>query len=371
MDAPLTLAPAAARPTDGWRIRTRTRASDIGALLAAASLVALVLAPLVVGRSAIQGLFSILTMLTLAQSWNFLAGTGGLVSVGQQAFVGLGGYVVFAAVILGGLDPLTGILLGGGASLLLGIVTAAFVFRLEGAYFAIGTWVVSEVVRLLVAQWKSLGGGTGTSLPRAALRSLPGTAWIGSMFGVREAAAIDILCYFAALALAVATVGTVYVLSRSRYGLGIAAMRDNRQAAEVLGIDALRMRAAIFMVCAVVTGLCGGLVYLQKARISPDAAFSVSDWTAYVIFIVVIGGLGTIEGPIVGVLVFYALRAALADYGSWYLLALGCIGIGVMVAAPRGIWGWISDRTGLQFFPFRRRVENTRSTPHVEERKHG
>lgn len=371
METSLPCVPPASRSTGNWRIRTRTRASAIAAPLAGACLVALALAPFVVGRSTVQDLFFILTMLTLAQSWNFLAGTGGLVSVGQQAFVGLGGYVMFAAVILGGLDPFTGILLAGGASLLLGVAVAAFVFRLEGAYFAIGTWVVAEVVRLLVAQWKTLGGGTGTSLPRAALRDVPGAAWVGSTFGVREAAALDILSYLAALALAVATVGTIYAISRSRLGLGVAAMRDNRQAAEVLGIDALRMKAGIFLFSALVTGLCGGLIYLQKARISPDAAFSVSDWTATVIFIVVIGGIGTIEGPILGVLVFFALRAALADFGSWYLLALGCIGILVMIAAPRGLWGLISDRTGIQLFPVRRRVESVQPKTAPGEEKNG
>lgn len=367
MDDPSTLASAPPPPAEGWRIRIRTRASDVGAVLAAAALVALVLAPLAVGRSTIQGLFSILTMLTLAQSWNFLAGTGGLVSVGQQAFVGLGGYALFAAVAVLGLGPLAGILVAGAASILLAVATAAFVFRLEGAYFAIGTWVVSEVVRLLVAQWKGLGGGTGTSLPRAALRDLPGTAWIGATLGVREAAALDILCYLAALALAVATIGAIYALSRSRYGLGIAALRDNRQAAEVLGVDALRLRAAIFLFSSLVTGLCGGLIYLQKGRISPDAAFSVADWTAYVIFVVVIGGIGTVEGPIVGVLCFYGLRAALADYGSWYLLTLGCVSIAVMIAAPRGIWGLIRDRTAVELFPVRRRAESTRSTHETRE----
>lgn len=369
MEDPSTLAPTPPTPADGWRIRIRTRASDVGAALAALALVALVLAPVAVGRSTIQGLFSILTMLTLAQSWNFLAGTGGLVSVGQQAFVGLGGYAMFAAVVFLELDPFTGILVGGAASVLLAILTASFVFRLEGAYFAIGTWVVSEVVRLLVAQWKGLGGGTGTSLPRAALHGLPGAARIGAIFGVREAAAIDILCYLAALALAVATIGTIYALSRSRYGLGIAAMRDNRQAAEVLGIDALRMKAAIFLFSSLVTGLCGGLIYLQKGRISPDAAFSVADWTAYVIFIVVIGGIGTIEGPIVGVLCFYGLRTALADHGSWYLLTLGCVSIVVMIAAPRGIWGLIRDRTALELFPMRRRAEPARSATDIKEAK--
>ena len=93
---------------------------------------------------------------------------------------------------------------------------------------------------------------------------------------------------------------------------------------------------------------------MQKARISPDASFSVLDWSAYVIFIVVIGGIGTIEGPILGVIVFFMLQSLLADYGSWYLMLLGLLGILVMLGARRGLWGLFSDRTGIELFPVRR-----------------
>src|SRR5690606_29145254 len=112
---------------------------------------------------------------------------------------------------------------------------------------------------------------------------------------------------------------------------GLAAVRDNQDAARAVGVDAVRIKLVVYLAAAFLTGLCGALIYLQKARISPDAAFSVTDWTAYVIFIVVIGGIGTIEGPIVGVLVFFVLQNALADYGTWYLLVLGLIGIAVML----------------------------------------
>jgi branched-chain amino acid transport system permease protein len=122
------------------------------------------------------------------------------------------------------------------------------------------------------------------------------------------------------------------------------------------------MKWTVFLVSAFGTGLAGGLIYMQKARISPDAAFSLQDWTAYVIFIVVIGGIGTIEGPILGVLVFFILQSLLADYGSWYLMALGVIGITIMLFAPRGLWGLFSDRTGIELFPVRRRLTGGKLT---------
>lgn len=356
-----------------WRVETRTRLSSAFALFALAAILVLAAAPLFLGRSTIQDLFFILTMLVLAQCWNLLAGYAGLVSVGQQAFVGTGAYAMFACVGLAGLDPLAAILAGGVAALALAVPTGFFVFRLQGAYFAIGTWVVAEVVRLLSAQWRALGGGTGTSLPGGATREAWAVRQVADLFGVRSAQALDIVAYWLALLLACLTIGLIYWLLRTRQGLGLAAVRDNQEAARSVGVDAARLRWAVYLTVAFVTGLAGALVYVQKARISPDAAFSVLDWTAYVVFIVVIGGIGTIEGPILGVLVFFILQKTLAAYGSWYLLLLGLIGIAVMLFAPRGLWGLVSDRTGIQLFPVRRilaggplpsRTKTSRGGPH-------
>jgi branched-chain amino acid transport system permease protein len=102
--------------------------------------------------------------------------------------------------------------------------------------------------------------------------------------------------------------------------------------------------------------MVGSLIFLQKLRISPDTAFSVNDWTAFVIFITVIGGIGRVEGPIVGTIVFIMLRQFLADIGSLYLLMLGAVAIGVMLFAPKGIWGLIVERFGWQLLPLARRL---------------
>lgn len=342
--------------TANFRVETRTNISTIAAVAAVVIILALFALPAFASRSLIQDLFFILTMLTLAQFWNLLAGYGGLVSVGQQAFVGMGAYAMFAAVILWGLDPVPAILLGGLAALVLAVPFGFFAFRLQGAYFAIGTWVLAEVARLVIAQWRAVGGGTGTSLPRSATENIVFTETIATLLDVRAAAARDILAYWLALVLAIAAIGGIYWLLRSKRGLALAAVRDNPQAARSVGVDAQRVKWFVFLVAALGTGLTGALIYMQKARISPDAAFSLNDWTAYVIFIVVIGGIGTIEGPIIGVLVFFLLQTFLAQYGAWYLMVLGLIGIGVMLLAPRGLWGSFSHRTGIQLFPIRRRL---------------
>ena len=194
-------------------------------------------------------------------------------------------------------------------------------------------------------------------MPRSATKDMWFVDAIKTLLDVKTSAARDILAYWLALLLALATIGGIYWLLRTRRGLALAAVRDNTEAAKSVGVDAGRMKWMVFLTSAFGTGLAGGLIYMQKARISPDAAFSVTDWTAYVIFIVVIGGIGTIEGPILGVLIFFALQSLLADFGSWYLLSLGVLAIAIMLIAPRGIWGLISERTGLQLFPIRRRLK--------------
>lgn len=358
-------------PRHKWTVETRTTASVVFAIVATITVIVAFAAPFFVSRSVLQNLFFILTMLMLAQNWNLLAGYAGLVSVGQQAFVGAGAYAMFALVILTGFDPILALPVAGIFAALLAVPTAFFIFRLDGAYFAIGTWVIAEVFRLVFAQWKALGGGTGTSLPRGTTHDMIGVPLIKELFDVKSSAAADIVTYWLALGLALATVGFIYWLLRSKQGIGLAAVRDNLQAARSVGVDASRLKLIVYVTTAFGTGLLGALIYVQTARISPDAAFSVTDWTAYVIFIVVIGGIGTLEGSFVGVLVFFILQNLFADYGSWYLLILGLIGIAIMLFAPRGLWGLFTDKTGIQLFPIRRRLTGGPLTMHSREDTHG
>lgn len=365
MTAPASLrAPSAPEPAvssttagkAGPAVTMSTTASRVAALVAAAVLVVLAGLPVVASRSALQDLVFIFSMFSLAQLWNLLAGHAGLVSVGQQAFVGLGGYLLFTLTVIGGLDPLLAIPLAGVVTALFAVPTAFVVFRLDGAYFAVGTWVVAEVYRLTFAQVKALGGGTGTSLPPVVTSAMAGIDTIKAAFGVRTPAARDMLTYWIALAIAAATAVTVSAVLRSRRGLALAAIRDGAEAARSVGVDIFAAKLWIYVLAAAGTGMTGALIYLQKARISPDAAFSVLDWTADVVFIVVIGGIGTIEGPLVGVLVFYLMQTYLAGFGTWYLIALGALAIVTMLFAPKGIWGSIADRFGVVLFPVQRRV---------------
>jgi len=322
-----------------------TRANRIGAAIGAIAFAALAAAPFWGGRDDLQLLSEIYAYVALASLWNLLAGYAGLVSVGQQAYVGLGAYTLFALAILFGISPLWAIPLAGLVAALVAIPVAFLVFRLRGHYFAIGTWIVAEVFRLLAAQIAVLGGGSGTSLPAAVVIAIAPTRQLR-----------DFTLYWIALALVAAVLALIVLLLRSRYGLALKAMRDSELAASCSGVDVKRTKIIVYIVTALATAMLGALIFLQKLRISPDAAFSVNDWTAFVIFITVIGGIGRIEGPIVGTLVFFVLRQTLAELGTIYLLMLGAIAIVIMLAAPKGIWGLIAERLGWQLFPLERRV---------------
>jgi branched-chain amino acid transport system permease protein len=287
----------------------------------------------------------IFTYVALASLWNLLAGYAGLVSVGQQAYVGLGGYVLFAATILAGMHPLAAVPLAGVIAAAIALPVAGLMFRLRGHYFAIGTWVVAEVFRLVASQISVLGGGSGISLPATIVTSMAASRQM------REFA-----IYWAALLLVVVVLGAIALLLRSRYGLALTAIRDNELAARSAGVDVWRIKLAIYIAVALGTAMIGALIFLQRLRISPETAFSVNDWTAYVIFITVIGGIGRIEGPIIGTLVFFLLRRTLADLGSLYLLMLGAVAIAVMLLAPKGIWGFLAGRFGWQLLPLERRL---------------
>lgn len=344
-------------PAPRFAIRTRTHVSTVAAFCSAILILLLAALPFLAGRNVMQNMFFILTMLSLAQFWNLLAGYSGLISVGQQAFVGLGAYLLFAWTIVAGTDPVLAIVLSGAVAALVALPTSFLMFRLKGAYFAVGTWVVAEVFRLLFAPVKILGGGTGTALPRAVTNDAALVAWIAKLSGARTAVARDMADYWLALILALGSIGLVYGLLRSRRGLALAAIRDNEAASGSVGVDATRMKRLVYVASAFGAGMTGALIYLDKARISPDAAFSLIDWTAYVFFIVIIGGIATIEGPIVGVLAFWLIQNELSSFGSVYLMLLGALAIVVMLFFPRGVWGTCAERFDLHLFPIRRNLQ--------------
>lgn len=283
---------------------------------------------------------TLLTILGLAQMWNLLGGYAGLISVGQQAYVGIGAYSLWVFSEKLGVHPFVCVPIAGVVAAIFAVPTAGLAFRLRGGYFAVGTWVIAEVYRLIVTQVGWLEGGSGVTMSS-----------VGDIARSTREAAV----FWFALGTAVGSVALVYFLLRSRRGVALTAIRDDETGARGLGVNVFRSKLLVYILAAFGTGVIGAVIYLNLLRVTPEAGFSLN-WSVLMIFAVVIGGLGTIEGPIVGAIIFFALQQLLSDYGTWYVVLLGGVAALVVVFARRGVWGNVARRWNIDLFPVRRRL---------------
>ncbi len=273
--------------------------------------------------------------LALAQMWNLLAGYSGLISLGQQSFVGMGGYVVAVMSNYYGVYIWGSVLLGGVFSALLALFMSLFIFRMKGVYFAIGTWIFSEALLIWFSNWEYTKYGMGLFIkptPNLSMTEI----------------------YYASFIVGVGSVALVYGILRSKLGLGLMAMRDDEAVSETMGVAVFRSKLYCFLIGAFVTGTTAGILYIFQVFIQPYKAFAI-DWTVKLVFIVIIGGIGTLEGPIVGALIFVLLSQTLAEYFSVSMLILGAIAIGVILIAPKGIMGTLQEKLGFEILSPRRK----------------
>jgi len=273
-------------------------------------------------------------VLTLASMWNLLAGYAGLVSVGQQAFVGLGAYFVLI-LALHGLSPFAALPVAAIASGIAALPLWWLVSRLRSGYFAIATWVLAATIMLVIEKFSSIGGGTGLPLPG---------------FSGMDPTLLTAYTYWAGLAVTVLALVGIYLLLRGRVGLVLTAVRDDEVAARSSGARVGLARLLVFVVAGVGCGAAGGVLAISQLQVQPSAVFSVQ-WTAEMAFATIIGGLGTIEGPIIGTVVYMVLQQTLASYNAWYLIILGLVAIIVALFARRGLWGLIDERLNIRLFP--------------------
>ena len=306
-------------------------------------------APWILGDGAISLLFEIFLMLAMAQLWNLLAGYTGLVSMGLQCFVGLGGYTtIFAANYLS-VSPYWVLPLASLACVLIAACSTLLLFRLRDAYFSIATWVFSEVVAVLVLMMPGLGHVTGMTLETA--RDIDYETFLLANFWI-------------AAALAGGTTLGVYLLMRAPLGLGMLSVRDDEVAASSIGVDVWRNRFIAYVVAAAGCGLAGGISFMAALFITVTTAFDLN-WVVAMIFIVIIGGIGTIEGPLVGTVVFFSIRQLFTNVfaltGSWYLIALGTVAVVTMLVAPNGIWSFICSRLRIEWLSVKRKIPHLSS----------
>ncbi len=290
--------------------------------------------PLIFEPDVVQKLTNLLILVILAAMWNALAGYGGLVSVGQQAFIGIGAYgtVFFAGM---GVAPYMAMLLAMALAGAISIPISLFALRLRAAQFAIGMWVIAEVMSILVRLDKNLGAGTGISLIQMN-QYAP---------NFRQA-----YTFWMALGFAVLFLAALFFLLRSPLGASLQAIRDDEDAARSLGVRVASRKRLLFVLAGFGCGAAGVLVVANTLFIEPGSVFSVQ-WSAYMIFMVLVGGLGTFEGPILGAILLFAIQTTFTQGGPWYLVGLGATAALFALVLPRGLWGAIEDRLGLRLLP--------------------
>jgi branched-chain amino acid transport system permease protein len=278
-----------------------------------------------VPRSWLLYLFLFFTYLAMANMWNLLAGYSGLLSLCQPAFIGLAGYTL-VIVTWSGLPFYVGIIGGAIVAALFAMLISIPVFRLRGIYFAIGTLVVPEALRIVFFLWRPIGG------------ELHGC---GAGYMIKGITGISMTqIYWLALAIGIISIFLMRIILRSKLGLGLAMIRDNDRTAASAGVDVFRLKLYSFVIGAIVTGMAGAIFYVYQGYIEPSSAFNIR-WTMTLILATVIGGMGIETGPIVGTIVVVLLHFLLGRYAGISLLIQGVILIGIMLLVPQGIMGFI------------------------------
>jgi branched-chain amino acid transport system permease protein len=319
-------------------VQRQTPSGRIAMTLAVLALIGVAAMPWWASTGTIRSILVLCCYLAVAQMWNLLAGYAGLVSVGQHAFMGAAGYALFVLAQTYGINPFVAVFLSLLVPAVLAVPLYLLLHRLDGPYFSIGTWVVAEVFRLIASNLPLVNAGAGMSL-----------RVMKDYSSFERNVAMSLLC----AAMLLVTLGGSYWLLRSRFGLALIAMRDNPVAAASQGVNVAKLRFLIYVASAVGCGLAGAIYFMAQLRITPGSAFDPM-WANVAIFIVMVGGIGSIEGVLIGSLIFFIADRWFGEYGATYFVVLGLMTLLVALYARTGIWGMISKRWDAPWFPIRR-----------------
>lgn len=268
-------------------------------------------------------MLKIFLYITMGEMWNLMSGFAGMTSLGQQAFIGLAGYSVAIVTTVYKMNYYFGIAVGAVLGLGVAVLLAILLLHMQGMYFAIATWGVAEALGTFFCSWKYVNQGAGMNIT---IVPYPG---IGEL-------------YLLALFLCAVTLSVTYLLLRTNLGLGLTAMRDDVSAASSLGVDIRRNKLIVYLIAALFTSLAGAIFFINKGTIYPDSGFDIS-WTISMVFIVIIGGVGTVEGPVIGSVIYVLLYEYLAHFPGWSNIILGFVSILVILFMPKGIVGFVKN----------------------------
>ena len=274
--------------------------------------------------------------LAMSQMWNLLGGYAGMLSLGMQAFIGIGGYSLTILSVNYGVNIYVAIIIGAVICALFGLAVSPAIFKMSGVYFAIGTWIIADALNIFFSHWKFVGYAQDWSI--STVLSLSNKQ-----------------LYYTALIVAVLAVLVVFGLLRTKTGLALMAIRDSASAAETMGVELYKTKLKCYVIACFMMGLIGGAQYMQTAYINPSTGFSIN-WTIAMTFAVIIGGLGTMEGPIVGSVLYVIIVQIMYNYPGMSNIVLGIIAIVVIMVAPDGIMGTLYKKTGFQILSPRRSI---------------
>ena len=315
-------------------IERGTATSRIAAIAVAVIIALLAIAPQFLSAGAVDRMTALFIYVILAAMWNALAGFGGLVSVGQQVFFGLGAYFAIRLADAG-LNPFASLFV---SAIVVGVVSwplSLFMLRLRNGEFAIGMWVIAALTHLLVNLDRLVQGETGTSL---------------ISLNVYDAGTRRVAIYWLALASMTALLAILFGLLRGSTGAAIRAIRDNEDAAASVGVRVTGTKRLLFVLAAFGIGIAGALWLATSITFQPKTYFNVQ-WTAYMIFMVLVGGIGRFEGAILGAIIFFLIETWFGAAGVWYLVGLGATALVFSLLLPRGLWGAVEARFDLRLLP--------------------
>jgi len=307
-----------------------------------AGVVGLVALPLVAPSSFFLHVAILILMWTLLGSaWNVLGGFAGQVSFGHVALFGIGAYVTMILYLRAGVAPWWGIPVGGLAAALLSLPIGLVCFRLRGPYFSLATLAVAEIVKLVALNWEAVTNGPVGFL----ITSLPPVQILGLAVDWES----KVPFYEAAALLALVGMASTAWLRSSRLGAYLVAIRENEDAAEAVGIDTVRAKVATLALSAFLAGLGGGFYAFYFRYVDPDAVLGISI-SMEMVFIAMVGGLGTVGGPLVGAVFLTTVGEAVRErFQTGHLIFYGLFMMLAIRFMPEGIWGRVRALlSGLQ-----------------------
>ena len=306
-----------------------------GILLPVLVVAALTIWPILTGKPANrESAFTILKAIALASSLNILLGYTGYVSFGHIVFYGIGGYVGIYLLTDKGWSIWSAMLAGGAASGLLAFLLGSAILRLRGAYFALATIGINEAMKAFINNFQLFGGPTGITLKFSVYKAYGGAAQ-----------ALQTSFYVAA-GFALSAIILSYMVRSSKFGLGLLAIRENEDAAEVMGVVAPIAKTWAYVLSAIIPGMMGVLFFFKNGNIEPNDAFPLHS-SIELLVMVMLGGQGTVLGPILGAFAYQGMRGFLvtsAFFKDIQLSVSGALLLLIVLFIPAGAIGWLRHR---------------------------